>query len=152
VLTVPPDEGWEDDWSAPSLVDTKLRQKYYQTRKLWGEIVKRYSLDIHVEDGRSGGGAGAVGMLDLPPFVAQIIALAAGSGMTTAVYQLIKVWVDARNGRKLKIKVGEIEVEATQMAESDVLRIIELLQENADRKKIRDMLLKAATTDQQSRE
>jgi hypothetical protein len=60
--------------------------------------------------------------------------------------------VDARNGRKLKIKVGEIEVEATQMAESDVLRIIELLQENADRKKIRDMLLKAATTDQQSRE
>jgi hypothetical protein len=40
-----------------------------------------------------------------------------------------------------KIKVGEIEVEATQMSESQVLKIFDLLQEKADRKQIRELLL-----------
>jgi hypothetical protein len=49
-----------------------------------------------------------------------------------------------KNGRKLKIKVGDIEVEATQMDEEDVLRIFTLLEEKADRKKIREQLLEAS--------
>ena len=56
---------------------------------------------------------------------------------------LLGKWVEARNGRKLKIKVGDIEVEATQMKEKDVLRIFDLLQEKADRKKTRELLLKS---------
>jgi len=62
------------------------------------------------------------------------------SGLMTG-YHLLKTWVDAKNGRKLKIKVGDIEVEATQMKEEDVLRIFELLEEKADRELIRKMLL-----------
>ena len=81
---------------------------------------------------------------ELPTIVHQAVALAASSGFTVAVYQLLKTWVDARNGRKLKIKVGDIEVEATQMAEKDVLRIFELLEEKADRAKLREILLEAA--------
>jgi hypothetical protein len=44
-------------------------------------------------------------------------------------------------GRKLKIKSGYIEMEAT---EKEVLRICELLQVEADRKKMRDLLSKKA--------
>jgi hypothetical protein len=43
------------------------------------------------------------------------------SGVLTAAYRLLETWVKARNGRKLKIKVGDIEVEATQMDEKDVI-------------------------------
>jgi hypothetical protein len=52
-----------------------------------------------------------------------------------------ETWVDARHGRKLKLRVGEIEVEATQMSDADVLRIFELLQKKADQAQIRERLL-----------
>jgi hypothetical protein len=68
---------------------------------------------------------------------------AAVIGVYKGLYQLMKLWVQARNGRKLKIKV-DIEVDATQMKEEDVLRIFELLEEKADRKKIREVLLSAS--------
>ncbi len=91
----------------------------------------------------SGGPALTVGPWLDPDFIGPVLALLVSSGFTTAVYQVMKSWVDARNGRKLKIKVGDIEVEATQMKEEDVLRIFELLEEKADRKKIRDALIEA---------
>jgi hypothetical protein len=68
---------------------------------------------------------------------------AAAVAIYKGIYQLMKLWVDERNGRKLKIKVGDIEVEATQMKEEDVIRLLELLQEKADRRKIRELLLQA---------
>jgi hypothetical protein len=80
---------------------------------------------------------------ELPAVVHDVLVAIGSSGITVAVYSLLKTWVDARNGRKLKIKVGDIEVEATQMKEKDVLRIFELLQEKADRAKILDILLEA---------
>jgi hypothetical protein len=56
---------------------------------------------------------------------------------------LLKMWVSLQNCRKLRIKVVDIEVEATQMKEADLLRIFELLEEKADRKKIREALIEA---------
>jgi hypothetical protein len=79
----------------------------------------------------------------VPSVINDALVAIASSGLTAGVLALIKTWVDARNGRKLKIKVGDIEVEATQMKEEDVLRIFELLEEKADRKKIRELLLNA---------
>jgi hypothetical protein len=78
-----------------------------------------------------------------PGIVRETVLLIASSGVTTGIYKLLKAWIDARNGRKLKIKVGDIEVEASQMKEEHVLRIFELLEEKADRKKIRELLLEA---------
>src|SRR4051794_25459906 len=63
------------------------------------------------------------------------------SGLALGMYRVAKTWVNARNGRKLKIRIGDIEVEATQMKEEDVFRIFELLEEKADRKKIRELLM-----------
>jgi hypothetical protein len=72
----------------------------------------------------------------------------ASSGALVGAYNLLKTWVEARNGRKLKIKVGDIEVEATQMKERDVMRIFELLQEAGDRKKIRELLMATGQANQ----
>jgi hypothetical protein len=67
------------------------------------------------------------------------------SGLAAArVNTIAKTWVAARKGRRLKIKSGYIETEVTQMAEQDLLRIFELLQEKAAREK--DMLTKKAGT------
>jgi hypothetical protein len=79
--------------------------------------------------------------LFVPAVVYDVLLAIASSGATAGVMQILKTWVDARNGRKLKVKVGDIEVEATQMSEKDVLRIFELLQEKEDNKNIRDLLL-----------
>lgn len=54
---------------------------------------------------------------------------------------VLRGWIDSRNGRKLKIRVGEIEVDATQMKETDVVRIFDLLQEKAEGRRIRNMLM-----------
>ena len=72
------------------------------------------------------------------------------SGVAAGAYNLLKTWIDTKNGRKLKLKVGEIEVEATQMPEKDVLRLLDLLQHRADEKKIRDLLLQSSTPSTQS--
>lgn len=58
--------------------------------------------------------------------------------------------IELLNGRKLKIKVGDIEVEATQMKPDEVLRILELLQNQADRNLIRKMLLEAVKAEGRS--
>src|SRR5689334_8594339 len=39
-----------------------------------------------------------------------------------AIAALLGAYIQSRVGRKLKVKVGDIEVEATQMKEEDVLR------------------------------
>ena len=70
-------------------------------------------------------------------------AFAASSGVAIGTYNLFKTWIDARNGRKIKIKIGDLEVETTQMKEAEVVRLFELLEEKADRRKMRELLLKA---------
>ncbi len=78
---------------------------------------------------------------ELPAVVHDIIVAIASSGVTATVLALLKAWVDARNGRQVRIKVGDIEVEATQMPEKDVLRLFDLIEQKADRQKIRALLL-----------
>jgi hypothetical protein len=73
--------------------------------------------------------------------ITQVLTLLASSGVAAGAYNLLKAWIAAKNGRKLRLKVGAVEVEATQMPEADVLRLLELLQKNAEEKKIRDLLL-----------
>jgi hypothetical protein len=81
----------------------------------------------------------------VPGIVHDVVLAVASSGITTTVYQLLKTWVEARNGRRLKLKMGDIEVEASQIPEKDVLRIFDLLQEKADRRNIRELLLEVQT-------
>jgi hypothetical protein len=97
---------------------------------------------VVLPDGRTGAVRYCVQEV-VPVILRDTLIAMTSSGAIAGAYQLLKTWVDARNGRKLKIKVGDIEVEATQMNEEDVLRIFELLEEKADRKKIREALIEA---------
>jgi hypothetical protein len=80
---------------------------------------------------------------DIEPVVKDALIFFVSSGIARGAYQLLKTWVDAKNGRKLRLKIGDVEVEATQMDEGDVMRILELLEERSDRKKARELLLQA---------
>jgi hypothetical protein len=77
---------------------------------------------------------------EVPSIVNAVAVAIASSGLTATVLGLLRAWIDARNGRKLKIKVGDIEVEATQMAEKDILHLFDLIQQKADQQKIRTLL------------
>ena len=70
------------------------------------------------------------------------LTLTTSSGIAGAAYKIATTWLAARNGRRFKVKVGDIEVEATQISEKDFLRFFELVQEKADQAKIRELLLK----------
>ena len=132
------------DWEAdgPPYIGPEYDKRYGPRKRLLKEVVDRYGVDIHLEERTGSVGYGA-GLPELPAFIHDVLLIVASSGFTTAVWQALKAWLDSRNGRKLKIRVGDIEVEATQMKEADVLRIFELLEEKAERKKIREALLNA---------
>jgi|SRR5271157_5523589 len=108
-------------------------------------VAKFFGLPMAHSEGYPPSWTTIVQLLELQKHSTQFLMVAGSSAVTVAIYkglyQLMKLWVDAQNGRKLKIKVGDIEVEATQMKQKDVVRLFELLQEKADRTKIRDLLL-----------
>jgi hypothetical protein len=96
------------------------------------------------EEARRGEFRGCFAGPYIPPVLYGTLVAIASSGVTAFALQLLKLWVDSRKDRKLKIKVDDIEDEATQMNDKDVLRIFEMLEEKADRKKIRELLLCAS--------
>jgi hypothetical protein len=51
------------------------------------------------------------------PKIHEILVLLGSSGAAAAVYQLLKAWIDARNGRKIRLRLTDFEVETTQMSE-----------------------------------
>lgn len=106
--------------------------------------IARLRVGVHAPDWDPPGGT-LLGLLPpIPIIVHEALSAIVASGVVTGCYQLLKAWIDARNGRRLKIRVGDIEVEATQMKEEDVLRIFELLQKTADQKQMRELLLGAS--------
>ncbi len=69
-----------------------------------------------------------------PPTVAEIVLYLGTSGVALAGYKLLKLWVESKNGRKLRVKMGDFEIEATQMSERQFQRMFDILYEQ--RKKI----------------
>lgn len=124
-------------------------------RAVQGSVLQQYGVQVVADSRRDGASRqrtdiqweekayNPVQFVEVADVVHTALLAIASSGITTAVFQMLNIWVNERNGRKLKIKVGDIEVEATQMKEEDVLRIFELLEEKADRKKIREALIEA---------
>jgi hypothetical protein len=51
------------------------------------------------------------------------------TGIAAGLYNLLKTWVDSKNGRKIRIKIGALEVETTQMSEEKFLKFLKDLKE-----------------------
>ena len=41
------------------------------------------------------------------------------------IYNLLRLWLDNKNGRRLRIRIGNVEVEATQMNQDDFMHLVE---------------------------
>jgi hypothetical protein len=48
------------------------------------------------------------------------------SGLAVGLYSLLRLWVETKNGRKLRIKIGDFEVEGTQMTPEQFQSFVEL--------------------------
>lgn len=79
----------------------------------------------------------------LVKFVSDSLVLAASSGATTLLYQAIRSWIDSRNGRRIKLKIGDLELETTQLSQRDFLKLLSVVREIRDSDQIRSRLLKA---------
>ena len=66
---------------------------------------------------------------DAPPAIAELIMYLGTSGIAVAIYELLRLWVDSKNGRKIRIKMGDFELETTQMSEKEFQRLFEILNE-----------------------
>jgi len=77
----------------------------------------------------------------LPPSMAEVLRAVQSSGVfghvvLTAISfrvlqlapNILKAWVDSRNGRKIRVKIGpDFEIEASQLSEKQFLRLFEIL-------------------------
>lgn len=82
-----------------------------------------------------------------PPELVQFIMTLGSSGLAVGLYSLLRLWVDAKNGRKLRVKIGEFEVEASKMTPEefqDFVQELIILRERdeyfQDRKAIRNAI------------
>jgi len=64
-----------------------------------------------------------------PPAIAEIIMYLGTSGIAVAFYELLRLWVESKNGRKIRVKIGDFELETTQMSEKEFQRLFEILNE-----------------------
>ena len=76
-------------------------------------------------------------------FIAGAVALAASSSVTTLMYQAIRSWIDSRNGRRIRFKAGDLELETTQLTQEEFVRLLAALQDMKDTEQIRARLLQA---------
>jgi len=78
-----------------------------------------------------------------PPPIAEIILYLGTSGIAVAVYELLRLWIEAKNGRKIRVKMGDFEVETTQMSEKQFRKLFEILNQQRksdEREKQRESL------------
>lgn len=61
----------------------------------------------------------------VPSPIIQLFMSLGTCGLGAGIYALLRIWLDERNGRKLRIKIGDFEVEATQMSETAFIRFVE---------------------------
>lgn len=59
-----------------------------------------------------------------PPTFMDIATVVASGGVGIAVYRILRLWLDGVNGRRFRIRIGEIEVEATQLPKQQFLQLI----------------------------
>ena len=96
--------------------------------------VKSYT-DDHLEKGE-------VACRAFPPEIVELAAWFASSGIALALYKALRLWVDLKNGRRIKIVDGGLEVEATQMTEKQFVVLLDLIREHREKRATKEDLRK----------
>lgn len=81
-----------------------------------------------------------------PPEVVELAAWLGSSGVALALYKALRLWVDSKNGRRIKIVDGGFEVEATQLSQKQFIELIETLRRSREEMRDKDALKSALVT------
>src|SRR5262245_59761629 len=100
----------------------------------WSNFSKGLVLDVHLNTERPKGDAARPVRFDreespdpVPTIVRDALMVLFSSGVTTALYHLLRAWVDKKNGRKIRFKAGDTELDVTQMDETDFMKLFQVL-------------------------
>lgn len=63
-----------------------------------------------------------------PPEIVEIIAWLGSSGVALSIYKVFKLWIKYKNGRKIKVTMDNLEVEATQLSKKKFMQLLERIQ------------------------
>jgi hypothetical protein len=63
-----------------------------------------------------------------PPEVVEMLMYLTSVASSVSLYKLLKLWVDHRNGRRLKVSVDGLEIEATQLTQQQFLDLVQTIQ------------------------
>ena len=91
----------------------------------------------------------------LPPdtwkSVHDLLVVGGASGISTAVckvlYQIVRGRVDSKNGRKIRVKDGDFELETTQLSVDEFMQLLETLRDANSTHHIKSKLLDAGFRD-----
>ena len=79
-----------------------------------------------------------ISYFDWPGFM-DLAALVTTTGAGLGIYNLLKLWLDNKNGRRFRIKIGDVEVEATQMKEDDFMKLVDrALEKNRENTELKE--------------
>jgi hypothetical protein len=67
-----------------------------------------------------------------PPEIVELAAWLGSSGVALALYKALRLWVEFKNGRRIKIVDGGLEVEATQLTQEQFVELLEVLRETRE--------------------
>ncbi len=76
---------------------------------------------------------GEMVLRDFPPEIVELAAWLGSSGIALALYKALRLWVDFKNGRRIKIVEGGFEVEATQLTQEQFVELIEILRQRREK-------------------
>ena len=75
---------------------------------------------------------GDVATRAFPPEIAELAAWIGSSGVALALYKSLRLWVDFKNGRRIKIVDGGLEVEATQLTQEQFVELLDALRQRRE--------------------
>ena len=81
--------------------------------------------DSHIDKGETAARA-------FPPEIVELAAWLGSSGVALALYKALRLWVDFKNGRRIKIVDGSLEVEATQLTQEQFVELLEVLRQRRE--------------------
>ncbi len=76
---------------------------------------------------------GKIATRAFPPVIVELVVWLGSSGIALALYKILKLWVDYKNGRRIKIVYDNLEVEATQLSKKQFSKLLDLVLEFRER-------------------
>lgn len=62
-----------------------------------------------------------------PEIFISFLAFIGSTGIAAVLYNILKTWADAKNGRKIRVRIGDFEVETSQMSEKQFMKLLDRL-------------------------